>query len=76
MGSNEMNLNEHKRETEDSFYQRLTKELSFYIEKVKTKEGLTNLTVNDPYFLLNDTWSIEKLATIENFKDAIAKKKI
>lgn len=74
MGRNEMNLNEQE-ESEDSFYQRLTKELSFYNEKVKTKEGLTNRAVNDPYFLLNDTWSIEKLATIENFKDAIANKK-
>jgi integrase len=69
-----MNLNIQHRETETSIYQRLTKELSSYKEKVKTDEGLEVHVVNDPYFLKNGTWSIDKFASIENFREEVTRR--
>lgn len=51
-----------------SFHERLQFEMSTYSQKIINDNGtVTQDTVDDPYFLMNDTWNIDYIGRITNF---------
>jgi integrase len=53
-----------------SFHERLQQELSTYTEKIVHEDGsVTTNVVQNPYFLVNDTWNVNVIGTIPNFKE-------
>lgn len=53
----------------DEFHERLRRELSTYTEKIINEDGsVTTNIVQNPYFLVNDTWNINIVGNIPNFK--------
>jgi integrase len=51
-----------------SFHERLQFEMSTYSQKIINDNGtVTQNVVDDPYFLMNDTWSIDYVGRITNF---------
>jgi integrase len=52
------------------FHERLQQELSTYTEKIIHEDGsVTTNVVQNPYFLVNDTWNVNVIGTIPNFKE-------
>lgn len=53
-----------------SFHERLQQELSTYTEKIIHEDGsVTTNVVQNPYFLVNDTWNINVIGAIPNFRE-------
>jgi integrase len=52
------------------FHEHLQKELSTYTEKIIHEDGsITTNVMRNPYFLVNDTWNINVIGAISNFKE-------
>jgi integrase len=52
------------------FHERLQQELSTYTEKIIREDGsVTTNVVQNPYFLVNDTWNVNVIGNIPNFKE-------
>jgi len=55
---------------EIGFHKCLQRELSTYPEKTVYEDGFVTIEqVNNPYFLVNDTWNINFLGEIKQFKE-------
>ncbi|WP_322972553.1 hypothetical protein [Pseudalkalibacillus salsuginis] len=51
------------------YWVRIQSELSSYTEKKVHENGsVSEFVINDPYFLIKDTWNINFIGSIENFK--------
>ncbi|MFC3882396.1 transposase [Bacillus songklensis] len=61
----------YKPNTENlNFHEKIQKELSSYIEKAINENGsVAERVVENSYFLMNDTWNINFIGSIENFKE-------
>ncbi|MBB6448010.1 tyrosine-type recombinase/integrase [Bacillus benzoevorans] len=58
---------------EIGFHEGLQKELSTYPEKEVNKDGTVTIErVNNPYFLVNDSWNIDFLGEIKQFEEMVA----
>lgn len=63
-----MNIQQHPTH-QLGFHERLQQELSTYTEKIVHEDGsITTNVVQNPYFLVNDTWNVNVIGTIPNFK--------
>ncbi|MGG3809453.1 transposase, partial [Geobacillus thermodenitrificans] len=52
------------------FHERLQQELSTYTEKIIHEDGSVTINVvSNSYFLVNDTWNINVIGAISNFKE-------
>ncbi|WP_163102019.1 tyrosine-type recombinase/integrase [Peribacillus alkalitolerans] len=58
---------------EIGFHEGLQRELSTYLEKTVHEDGsITIKQINNPYFLVNDKWSINVIGEIKQFKEVVA----
>lgn len=65
-----MKIVDHRNSEQIGYHERLQKQLATYIEKVINGNGsVTKREIHNPYFLVNDTWSIEFIGTIPNFQE-------
>ncbi|ABO68759.1 tyrosine-type recombinase/integrase [Geobacillus thermodenitrificans] len=65
-----MSIQQHHIHDELGFHERLQQELSTYTEKIIHEDGsVTTNVVQNPYFLVNDTWNVNVIGTIPNFKE-------
>ncbi|OFD79312.1 MULTISPECIES: tyrosine-type recombinase/integrase [Bacillus cereus group] len=64
-----MNRKQQTNIGEVNFHERLKYELSSYMEKIIQPDGsVTTNHVKEPYFLINDSWNIEFLESIPQFR--------
>lgn len=58
----------HYKTEQVEYQERIESELSSYKEKnVHENSSVSELVINDPYFLINDEWNIDFIGSIENF---------
>lgn len=63
-----MKVINHSNIEKTGYHERLEKLLATYKEKFINKDGsITKREIHNPYFLVNDTWSIEFIGAIPNF---------
>ena len=59
---------DHSNIEKTGFHERLKRLLATYTEKFINEDGsITEREIHNPYFLVNDTWSIEFIGAIPNF---------
>ena len=67
-----MNRKQQTNIGEVNFHERLKYELSSYMEKIIQPDGsVTTNHVKEPYFLINDSWNIEFLESIPQFRKMV-----
>ncbi|NDI33228.1 tyrosine-type recombinase/integrase [Chengkuizengella sediminis] len=69
-----MKVIDHSNITQIDYLKRLQRQLATYTEKFINEDGsITEQEIHNPYFLVNDTWSIKFISTISNFQDQYQK---
>lgn len=59
---------------ERGFHERLQQELLTYPEKTIHEDGSVVIQqIQDPYFLINDMWDVERVGQIKQFSDSLQK---